>query len=187
MLWEDFWRGQSALRFGDSVARSVDADVFVPNGGISADVAGEQVDAFCGVEVDNFSAVFAKPVDAAVEVDGLADDYDGDAELSDESAAIPTGRQRGDHDFIAIGPLPSGMAKGVGFSVDGRIVLLDAAVVPAPQQVSVTIEKGGADGNAAFGEAVARFVDGDLQHLLVVSRIPFTVIRHLCNDAGDRN
>src|SRR5258708_33002255 len=81
----------------------------------------------------------------------FADDYGGDGELADEAAAVPAGRQSGDHDFVAISALATGAAEGVGFCVDRGIVLLDAAVVAAPQQVSLTIEKGGADGNAAFG------------------------------------
>ncbi len=67
-----------------------------------------------------------------MEIDGLADDYGGDAELADEAAAIPARRQRGDHNLVAIGALTAGTAEGVGFSVDGWIVFLHAAVVAAP-------------------------------------------------------
>src|SRR5260370_25472392 len=48
----------------------------------------------------------------------------------------------------------------------------------AAQQVSLAIEEGGADGNAAFGEAQASFLDGDFQHLFVESADAFPVIRH---------
>jgi hypothetical protein len=74
--------------------------------------------------------------------------------------------------------LTAGTAEGVGFSVDSGVVLLDTAIVSAPQEVSLTIEKSGTDGNAAFGEALARLVDGDFQHLLVVGPITFAVIGH---------
>src|SRR5258708_36701273 len=103
--------------------RLVDADFFVPNGGISADVGGQEVDAFGGVEVDDLDAIFAEPVDAAVEIAGFADDYGGDAELADEAAAIPARRQRGDHNFVAIGALAAGPAEGVVFSAGCGAVL----------------------------------------------------------------
>src|SRR5260370_30774496 len=99
------------------------------------------MNAFGGVKVDDLDAVFAEPVDAAVEIDGLADDYSGDAELADEAAAIPARRQRGDHNLVAIGALTAGTAEGVGFSVDGGIVLLDTAVVAPPSAGSLSVEK----------------------------------------------
>jgi hypothetical protein len=42
----------------------------------------------------------------------------------------------------------------------------------------MTIEKGGADGNATFGEALASFINGDSQHLFTVGPITCRVIRH---------
>ncbi len=47
----------------------------------------------------------------------------------------------------------------------------------------MTIEKGGADGNATFGEALARFFDGDFQHLFVIGSITLTMIRHAVSSA----
>src|SRR5260370_40838779 len=102
------------------------------------------MNAFGGVEVDDLDAIFAEPVDAAVEVGGLADDHGGDAELADEAAAIPAGRQGGDHNFFAIAALTASTAKSVGFSVDGWIVFLHTAGVAAHEHGSLTIEKSGA-------------------------------------------
>jgi hypothetical protein len=42
-----------------------------------------------------------------------------------------------------------------------RIILLNAAVVPASKQVSLTVEQRCAYGYAAFGQSTARFFDGD--------------------------
>jgi len=109
----------------------VDADVFIPNGRIFPDVSGQEIDAFSGMQVDDLDAIFAEPTDATSEINGLADDYGRNAELADQAAAIPTGRQRGDHDLVAIGALPSRAAESVRFSVDGRVVFLDPPIVTA--------------------------------------------------------
>jgi len=76
---------------------SVFSDVFVPDGGIFLDVGGEEGDAFLGVEVEDFDVEGAEPVDAALEVAGFADDDASESELADEAAAVPAGRERGDH------------------------------------------------------------------------------------------
>ena len=146
----------------------VDADVFVPDGGIFADVSGQQIDAIGGMQVDDVDAIFAKPVDAASEVDRFSDDYGRNAELADKPAAIPTRRQCGDHDLVAIGALAPCAAEGVGFTVDARVVLLNPSIVTSAQEASLGVKKSSADRNAAFGEALARFVQGDTQHLLEV-------------------
>src|SRR5882757_806683 len=101
----------------------VDADVFVPDGWIFSDVSGEEIDAIGGVQIDDLDAIFAKPVDAALEVDRFSDDYGRNAELADQTAAIPTRRQRGDHDFVAIGALTACAAEGVRLTVNARVVL----------------------------------------------------------------
>src|SRR5712671_583171 len=144
----------------------VDADIFIPNGRIFADVSGQEIDAIGGMQVDDVDAIFAKPVDAALEVDRFSDDYGRNAELADQTAAIPTRRQRGDHDLVAIGALAPCAAEGVGLTVDARVVLLNPPIVTSAQEISPGIKKGGADGDAAFGEALARFVYGDTKHLL---------------------
>ena len=107
----------------------VEADVFVPDGGIFADVSGQEIDAIGGMQIDDLDAIFAKPVDAALEVDRFSDDYGRNAELADQTAAIPTRRQRGDHDFVAIGAVAPCAAEGVGFTVDARVVLLNPPIV----------------------------------------------------------
>lgn len=135
----------------------VDADVLVPKCGMQADEGSEQVDAFLGMQVDNFHTILPKPIEATGEIDGFAHDDGGNGELADQTAAIPTGGQGGDHDFVAVGALAAGAAEGVGFGVDGGVVVLDAAVVTLGEEISLAVEEGGADGNAAFGEAEAGF------------------------------
>jgi hypothetical protein len=104
--------------------------------------------------------------DAAAEIHRFADNNGGDTELADQSAAIPARRQRGDHDFVAIGALAAGPAERVGLTVDGRVIFLNTAVVAATQKFSFTVEKRGTDGDAAFGQAHAGLRDGDFQHFL---------------------
>ncbi len=107
----------------------VDADIFIPNGRIFADVSGQEIDAIGGMQVDDVDTIFAKPVDAALEVDRFSDDYGRNAELADQTATIPTRRQRGDHDFVAIGALAACAAERVSFTVDARVVLLNPTIM----------------------------------------------------------
>src|SRR5580698_4875358 len=144
--------------------RSIFADVFVPDVGFFGDEFLEEVDAVLGMEIDHADAVFDEPVEAAAEADGLTDDDSADLELADEAAAIPAGGESGDHDFVAVGALASGFAEGVGFAVDARVGLLDAAVAASGEQGAAGVEESGADGDAAFVEAEAGFVDGDAEH-----------------------
>ena len=143
------------------------ADVFVPDGWVFEDEAGEHVGAFLVVEVDDVGAVFAKPVEAAGEVAAFSDDQRADLKLADEAAAIPAGGEGGDHDQVPVGMLAAGAAEGVGFTVDGRVALLDAAVVSATEQGAVFVKEGGSNGDAAFGEAEACFIEGDGKHVAV--------------------
>jgi len=73
------------------------ADIFVPDGGIFLDVVGEEGDALLGIEVDDFDVEGAEPVDAALEGAAFAYDDARESELADEAAAIPAGREGGDH------------------------------------------------------------------------------------------
>jgi len=146
------------------------ADVFVPDFGMFGDVAGEQIDTLDAVEIDDANAVFAKPVDAALEVAAFADNECSDAELADKAAAIPARSKGGDHDQVAIGSLPACVAEGVGFAMHGRIILLNAAVVSAAYEGSILLEKRCADGDSTFGEALTRFFDGDGEHRVVKRR-----------------
>jgi len=136
----------------------------VPDGGIFFDVSGEEGDAFLGVEVDDFDVEGAEPVDAALEGAGFADHDASESELADEAAAVPAGRERGDHGQFAVAALASGVAEGVGFSVEGGIVILYAAIVTGAEEGSVFVEDRGADRDAAFGESFAGFGEGDGEH-----------------------
>ena len=107
----------------------VDADVFVPDGWIFADVSGQEIDAIGGMQVDDIDAILAKPVDTAAEVDRFSHDYGRNGELADQTAAIPTRRQRGDHDLVAISALAACAAERVGFTVDARVVLLNPPIM----------------------------------------------------------
>jgi hypothetical protein len=143
----------------------------VPDGGIFFDVGGEEGDALLGVEVDDFDVEGSEPVDAALEGAGFADDDASESELANEAAAVPAGRECGDYGQFAVPALASGVAEGVGFSVERGIVILYAAIVTSAEERSVFVEDRGADGDAAFGEAFAGFGDGDGEHGGVVEGV----------------
>ena len=147
------------------------ADVFVPDGGIFLDVGGEEGDAFLGVEVEDFDVEGAEPVDAALEGAGFADDDASESELADEATAIPAGRERSDHGQFFVAALAAGVAEGVGFSVQGWVVILYAAIVAGAEERSVLVEDRGTDGDAAFGESFAGFGDGYGEHGVVVEGV----------------
>jgi hypothetical protein len=55
--------------------------------------------------------------------------------------------------------------------VQGWIAILYAAIVTGTDERSVFIENGGANRNAAFGESLAGFGDGDKQHRAEMQRV----------------
>src|SRR2546427_11613349 len=132
------------------------ADVLVPDFGMGRDVLREHVDALARIEVEHLDAVLSQPVEAAREVDRLADDHRPDAELAHEPAAVPAGRQRRHHDLVAVASLATGVAEGVGLAVHRGIVLLDATVVASPEQPALSVEQRAADRDAALGQPLAR-------------------------------
>jgi hypothetical protein len=136
----------------------------VPEGGVGGDVVAHHGDAGGVGEIDDVYAEVAEPVLAAGEVLGFADDDGAEAELADEAGAVPAGGERGDYDEVAVGALAAGVAEGVGFAVDAGVGLLDAAVMAAAYKGAVGAEDGGADGEAAFGEAGAGFLEGYAEH-----------------------
>jgi len=76
--------------FGRSHAEpSVRTDVFVPNLGVVRNIFRKHLNTFFGMEVDDFGAVLAQPIDAAAKIYGLADDNGANAKLADQAAAIP--------------------------------------------------------------------------------------------------
>src|SRR5690606_11205701 len=107
---------------------SVDADVLVPERRIGPDPVRHHADTGLVGEVDHLHAVFAQPVVPALEIHRIAHHHGTDAELAHQAAAVPAGRERGDHDGVAVGALAAGLAEGVGFAVHRRVVLLHAAV-----------------------------------------------------------
>jgi biotin carboxylase len=143
---------------------SLYADVFMPDFGMGGNVVREHLDAIFGVQVDDVSAILLQPIDAAVKIYGLADNYCPDAELADQATAIPAGRERGNHDFVAVSALAARLSKGVRLSMYGRIAFLHSAVVAAPEQFSITFEQRSADGNSSFSKAEARFFQSHFQH-----------------------
>src|SRR4051794_6145058 len=149
-------------------ARGSFADVFLPDLGMLVDEPPQELEAGLGVEVDHGHAALAQPIHAALEGARLADHDGPDPELAHETAAVPARRERRDHHRVAVGAPAPGIAERVGLAVDGRVVVLDAAVVPAAQQRPVGMEERRADRDPALGAPGPRLLERDLQHLLVV-------------------
>src|SRR3990172_4823392 len=113
------------------------------------------------MQVNDLDAILSQPLDPALEIHRLAHDDRADVELADEAAAIPARRERGDHDLVAIGLDAPRVAESVRLAVHRGVVLLDAPVVPAPQNVSRCIGQTRADRDAALGQSESGFGDGD--------------------------
>jgi len=138
---------------------------------MAGDKGLEQLAAFLAVEVDDFDAVFAEPVEAAGKGAALPHDQSADAELAHQATAIPAGSQRGYHDQVAIAALSAGAAEGVRLAVDAWIALLHAAIVTAADQLAGAAKKGSSDWDAAFIETKAGFFKRHGQHAFVQPRI----------------
>jgi len=132
-----------------------------------SDVAGHQIETFLVVEIDDANAVLTKPLDAAGKVPAITDYEGSNAELADESAAIPAWRERGNHHQVAIRALPACAAEGIRLAMDGWVAFLNAAIVPSADEFAVMGEKRGAYGDSALGVAQPRFVESDGEHLLI--------------------
>ena len=116
------------------------APVLVPDFGVLPDVGDEEVGTFRGVEVDDLDTSSAQPVQTSGEVAGFANDDGAEAELADEATTVPARSKSADHDEVAVGSLASSTAEGVGFAVDRRVVLLDAAVVAGGDELALRAE-----------------------------------------------
>src|SRR5580698_701125 len=177
--WERAWRNGSAravtnlhyalyadlLHVVARVGHLLLANVFIPYGGVRANVIREERRAFAGIQVNHVDADRAQPVHTALKIAALADDHGAEAKLAHQPAAIPAGRQGGNHNKVAITSLAARVAEGVGFAVHGGIALLYATVVSGADEFpGGGVKDGGADGDATFGEAGAGFLQCDGEH-----------------------
>lgn len=158
----------------------------MPKRGIFLDEIGEKANAFLICEVDDLDAVFAQPIQAAAEIHGLPDNYFADAKLTNQSTAIPARRKRGNHNLIAIAALPARFAKSVRFRVHGSIVFLNAAVMAAPKEFSVAIEKRRANRNASFGKTKPGLGNGGFEKCEMILRFHFAPCEIVSEDAARR-
>jgi hypothetical protein len=72
--------------------------------------------------------------------------------------------------------LTPGFSEGVCFTVDRRIVFLDAPVVTSTQEVALPVEQGRANRDAAFGKPGACFGDRYPQHRFITLRSHLLVL-----------
>ncbi len=106
----------------------------------------------------------------AFEVDRFTDYHRADIELPDQTRAIPAGRQCRHQNLVAIVGLATGFTKGVGFAVDGRVVVLHPAIAAASEQIAMSVEQRRADRYAAFIKTGLRFGERHSQHVCIVHR-----------------
>jgi hypothetical protein len=62
--------------------------------------------------------------------------------------------------------MTASFSEGVGFAVDGGVVLLDSAIMAAAEQLTIGVEDCGADRDATFGEPGAGLGEGHLEHFV---------------------
>jgi hypothetical protein len=124
----------------------------------------QQLAAFTAVEIHDFDAVFAEPFNAAREGAAFAHYHRADTELPNEAGAVPAGREGCDHDEITVAALTAGATEGVGFGVHTGIALLDPAVMAAAEEFAGSGKQGGTDRDSAFGSAISRLFQSDVQH-----------------------
>ena len=135
------------------------ADIFVPDLGVFADIGAHQAYTFLRIQIKHPHAGRAQPVEAAAKRPALPNDQSADAELTDQSTAIPARRQRSHHHNFAVRTQPSCAAKSIGLRVHGGVTLLDPSIVSSTEQLSLGIEHGRADGKAPFRQADSGFAN----------------------------
>ena len=117
---------------------------------------------------------------------GFANDYGANAELPDKTAAIPTWRERRDHDRVAVTALAAGFAKRVRFAMYRRIAILHAPIVTAAQQVPITVEQRRPDRHTAFRLPDSGLFDSDIEQRLSVD-FPFHILKFYRQTASYAN
>src|SRR5689334_7558627 len=93
------------------------SNIFAPHCRVFGNIPAQQLLAFPRIHVDYANPVLAQPVDTTLKIPRLPHDDRANAELADESAAIPARGQSGCHDFVAIAALAAGFAKRVSLAV----------------------------------------------------------------------
>src|SRR4051812_33386673 len=101
------------------------------------DELAEHLNAFWRLKVDDLHAGLRQPFLAALKVDRFAQHHLGYSELAHKTAAVPARGERRDHHRLPVAALASRVPKRIGLAMDGRIVLLDAAVAAAAEQLAV--------------------------------------------------
>ena len=157
----------------------LDADIFVPQGGLRTDEVAHEADAFGVLENFDLDSVAAHMVLGAEKGPVLADDDAGDFVEDDGAAAHRAGRERGIHRRALVngGGEAAGVAQAVHFAMVDGAAGLDAAVVALADDFAVA-DQDGTDRDAAFGEARAGLRDGGFEewvfsfHLFTFTRVP---------------
>ena len=83
-----------------------------------ADEFPEQSDAIGRLQIHDSRAPLPQPVERSGEVDRLAGDDRTDAELADQTAAVPAGRKGRDQDRVAVVSSASRVAERVGLGME---------------------------------------------------------------------
>lgn len=149
-------------------SQSVDPDVLVPNIRLCRNKITQQFFALFRIEIDNFDAVLSQPIDPALKRLRFANDYRSNAELANETAAIPARSKGRHHNCVTIAALAPGFAKGIRLTVYCRIVLLHATVMTATEKFATAVKQRRADRNSAFRQSSPGFFYGDVEQRLCI-------------------
>jgi len=140
-------------RFGGTPRSSTGGtNVLVPQFWAGGDELRHQGGAALVVEHRDVHTVLGEPIVPTDKRSCLTDHHRADTKLADQPTAVPTRRQRGHHDRVAVVELAAGGPERGGFSMDGGVVILHPAVVTAPEQRAVDSEQSRADWYTTFGK-----------------------------------
>jgi hypothetical protein len=123
-----------------------------------------EVDALLRVYVDDVDALLLEPIHSALRILRVAHDNAAEAELIDEPAAIPAGRQSGDENGVVPGGASARRAEGVGLTVERAVALLHEPVASLADQLAIEGEDCSADRHAAFVKTDARLFERNCKH-----------------------
>src|SRR6266851_6558584 len=132
--------------------------ILVPQLRTRADEVGHHANAPFVLDDVDADAAPAQQVFVAHERAVLADDDVRDTVQQDGAGTHRTGRERGVHDALAVDArrLTAGALERVHLPVQHRAQLLDAPIVPAPDD-DPSVHEDRANGNPSFGQAELRF------------------------------
>src|ERR1043165_6146045 len=151
----------TARSAGSNATSSSHTDILVPQLRVLRDELAHELDALDVLQHLDLHALRTHVFLRAFECDVFADDHPRDSVKQDRATAHRTRAECRVNRAATIdrGRLAAGVFQAIHFGVVNDAAALHALVVTAPNDLAVEHEHR-ADGNAAFREALASFVDG---------------------------